>query len=180
MLLISICTVGQAFCPFKCQCDDRKMKVVCESEAHLDIIPITLNPGIKEIHLRGNQIRWDYYPFYLVDFFVDFRVKWVRFVRILITLPPDSFWPNFKIWPCFSQIWPLFGHFLNTFWPLFDLILTFAFDHVLVKFSEFWPDIFLNTLRPYLPLSWQKNCRLRTSEAFFCHLKDPFLSFHNE
>ena len=61
MLVISaICTWHgtAAFCPFKCHCDDQKMKVVCSSEAKLDIIPITLNPGIKEIHLRENQIRY--------------------------------------------------------------------------------------------------------------------------
>ena len=48
---------SEAYCPFLCECDDTKMKVVCSPKANLDIIPITLNPAIKEIHLRGNQIR---------------------------------------------------------------------------------------------------------------------------
>jgi hypothetical protein len=54
--LLAFKAVG-AFCPYSCDCDDTKMKVVCESKANLDIIPITLNPSIKEIHLRGNKIR---------------------------------------------------------------------------------------------------------------------------
>ena len=61
MLVISATSTWhgtEAFCPFKCHCDDQKMKVICTSEANLDIIPITLNPGIKEIHLRENQIRY--------------------------------------------------------------------------------------------------------------------------
>ena len=62
MLMIVVISMSawcgiEAFCPFKCHCDDQKMKVVCSAEANLDIIPITLNPGIKEIHLRENQIR---------------------------------------------------------------------------------------------------------------------------
>lgn len=47
----------EGFCPFLCECDDRNMKVICSADAHLDIIPITLNPSIKEIHLRHNKIR---------------------------------------------------------------------------------------------------------------------------
>ena len=49
--------LAKGFCPFLCDCDDRNMKVMCSKEAHLDIIPITLNPSIKQIHLRHNEIR---------------------------------------------------------------------------------------------------------------------------
>ena len=49
--------LAEGFCPFLCECDDRNMKVICSADAHLDIIPITLNPSIKEIHLRHNKIR---------------------------------------------------------------------------------------------------------------------------
>ena len=69
LLFLMALSATKAFCPFKCQCDDRKMKVVCSAEANLDIIPITLNPGIKEIHLRGNQIR--YFQSTLCTFFLS-------------------------------------------------------------------------------------------------------------
>jgi Leucine-rich repeat (LRR) protein len=77
MLVISATSTWhgtEAFCPFKCHCDDQKMKVICTSEANLDIIPITLNPGIKEIHLRENQIRTvdASFQFYGQLEFVDF------------------------------------------------------------------------------------------------------------
>jgi len=77
MLVISATSTWhgtEAFCPFKCHCDDQKMKVVCSAEANLDIIPITLNPGIKEIHLRENQIRTvdASFQFYGQLEFVDF------------------------------------------------------------------------------------------------------------
>ncbi len=47
----------QGFCPHHCDCDDTSMRVECFPEAKLDVIPITLNPSIKQIHLRGNKIR---------------------------------------------------------------------------------------------------------------------------
>ena len=58
ILLAALGSFSEAYCPFLCQCDDTKRKVVCSPKANLDIIPITLNPAIKEIHLRGNQIRY--------------------------------------------------------------------------------------------------------------------------
>ena len=84
MLVISATSTWhgtEAFCPFKCHCDDQKMKVICTSEANLDIIPITLNPGIKEIHLRENQIRYvtltyififGFKPIFCIDFEILF------------------------------------------------------------------------------------------------------------
>ena len=58
VLCVAFSAFSEAYCPFLCQCDDTKRKVVCSPKANLDIIPITLNPAIKEIHLRGNQIRY--------------------------------------------------------------------------------------------------------------------------
>ena len=58
LILVANLAFSGAFCPFQCHCDDHQKKVVCSKEAKLDIIPITLNPGIKEIHLHGNQIRY--------------------------------------------------------------------------------------------------------------------------
>ena len=49
--------IGQAvgFCPRECDCDGKN--VTCSSKGQLDIIPITLNPMIKRLTLKGNKIR---------------------------------------------------------------------------------------------------------------------------
>ena len=43
-----------AFCPHLCHCDDLQMIVTCPPESKLDVIPITLNPNLRELHLKGN------------------------------------------------------------------------------------------------------------------------------
>ena len=45
---------ADAFCPHLCHCDDLQMIVTCPPESKLDVIPITLNPNLKELHLKGN------------------------------------------------------------------------------------------------------------------------------
>ena len=47
---------SEAFCPHLCSCDDVVMTVTCSGEADLEVIPITLNPMIKRLDLRGNLI----------------------------------------------------------------------------------------------------------------------------
>ena len=47
---------ANAFCPHLCHCDDLRMVVTCPAESKLDVIPITLNPNLKELHLKGNII----------------------------------------------------------------------------------------------------------------------------
>ena len=42
-----------AFCPHLCHCDDLRMIVTCPQESKLDVIPITLNPNLRELHLKG-------------------------------------------------------------------------------------------------------------------------------
>lgn len=43
-------------CPNKCLCDDESLRVVCDA-ASLGVVPITLNPGLKELNLVDNQIK---------------------------------------------------------------------------------------------------------------------------
>ena len=45
---------ADAFCPHLCHCDDLQMIVTCPPESKLDVIPITLNPNLRELHLKGN------------------------------------------------------------------------------------------------------------------------------
>lgn len=40
----------------RCTCDDVKLRVVCSS-ASLDVVPITLNPNLKELSLENNLIK---------------------------------------------------------------------------------------------------------------------------
>ncbi|XP_053207451.1 insulin-like growth factor-binding protein complex acid labile subunit [Panonychus citri] len=44
-----------AFCPSNCHCDDNKLEAIC-SNATLTIVPITLNPNLRKIHLNFNAI----------------------------------------------------------------------------------------------------------------------------
>ena len=44
---------ANAFCPHLCLCDDLRMIVTCPRESKLDVIPITLNPNLRELHLKG-------------------------------------------------------------------------------------------------------------------------------
>lgn len=48
---------ANAFCPHLCHCDDLRMIVTCPQESKLDVIPITLNPNLRELHLKENKIR---------------------------------------------------------------------------------------------------------------------------
>ena len=45
-----------ALCPIRCTCDEGKLSVDCK-EAGLDLVPITLNPSLSELHLSRNQIK---------------------------------------------------------------------------------------------------------------------------
>ena len=47
---------ANAFCPHLCHCDDLRMIVTCPPESKLDVIPITLNPNLRELHLKGTII----------------------------------------------------------------------------------------------------------------------------
>lgn len=52
-----ICLVsGFSYCPQGCQCNDLQLKVVC-GEGDLDVLPIALNPSIKELIIVKNSIK---------------------------------------------------------------------------------------------------------------------------
>lgn len=42
-------------CPIRCECNDDSLTVTCDS-ANLDIVPITLNPELRRLHLSNNHI----------------------------------------------------------------------------------------------------------------------------
>lgn len=43
-------------CPIRCECNDESLRVVCNA-ANLDVVPITLNPELRELHLGNNHIK---------------------------------------------------------------------------------------------------------------------------
>ncbi|KAM7301267.1 leucine-rich repeat-containing protein 4C [Ixodes scapularis] len=55
-LLGFVAARAHAFCPVRCVCNDDKLTVQCAGAA-LDVIPITLNPEIRELHLTRNNIK---------------------------------------------------------------------------------------------------------------------------
>lgn len=54
--LSGIIGLSEAFCPIRCTCNDDELTVLCAGAA-LDVIPITLNPDIRELHLTRNNIK---------------------------------------------------------------------------------------------------------------------------
>ncbi|XP_013791695.1 leucine-rich repeats and immunoglobulin-like domains protein 2 [Limulus polyphemus] len=48
--------ITQGLCPIRCQCNEERLVVVCD-EAGLGVVPITLNPDLREFHLRKNNIK---------------------------------------------------------------------------------------------------------------------------
>ncbi|GAB6020212.1 hypothetical protein CHUAL_002933 [Chamberlinius hualienensis] len=56
LLVTSLSSVLEAICPSKCVCNDETLVVMCE-HANLDVVPITLNPGIKQLRLKNNNIK---------------------------------------------------------------------------------------------------------------------------
>ncbi|GIX81771.1 hypothetical protein CEXT_755461 [Caerostris extrusa] len=56
LLLVLCCTSVSALCPFRCLCNEDTLTVWCDGAA-LDVVPITLNPNLQELHLNGNKIK---------------------------------------------------------------------------------------------------------------------------
>ncbi|GFR15104.1 leucine-rich repeats and immunoglobulin-like domains protein 3 [Trichonephila clavata] len=56
LFLIICCTTVSCFCPFRCLCNEDTLTVWCDGAA-LDVVPITLNPVLQELHLNGNKIK---------------------------------------------------------------------------------------------------------------------------
>ena len=59
LVLISASFIGQLnasyFCPGKCVCDEVKTRAVC-SNLQIPVIPIMLDPKLKELYIANNQI----------------------------------------------------------------------------------------------------------------------------
>ncbi|XP_028966573.1 leucine-rich repeat-containing protein 15 [Galendromus occidentalis] len=56
LLLFGATSGWRGFCPLRCRCNDKELVVHC-NDAALDVIPITLNPGLRELHLARNTIK---------------------------------------------------------------------------------------------------------------------------
>ncbi|XP_064455673.1 slit homolog 3 protein-like [Ornithodoros turicata] len=56
LFMLNVIGYLEAFCPMRCTCNDEELTVQCAGAA-LDVIPITLNPGIRELHLTRNNIK---------------------------------------------------------------------------------------------------------------------------
>ena len=60
VVVVALATlIGQTdgFCPLECHCQARNVTCTPSDGRKLDIIPITLNPMIRRLTLRGNNIR---------------------------------------------------------------------------------------------------------------------------
>ncbi|XP_054167360.1 leucine-rich repeat-containing G-protein coupled receptor 4-like [Oppia nitens] len=49
-------TLIDALCPMRCNCNDERLIAFCNNSL-LDVVPITLNPELKELYLSNNQIK---------------------------------------------------------------------------------------------------------------------------
>lgn len=56
LCLLVWCGGSEGFCPFRCLCNEDTLTVWCDGAA-LDVVPITLNPILQELHLNGNKIK---------------------------------------------------------------------------------------------------------------------------
>lgn len=56
LIITTTVSISTALCPIRCTCDEGKLSVDCK-EAGLDLVPITLNPSLSELHLSRNQIK---------------------------------------------------------------------------------------------------------------------------
>lgn len=49
-------SLGSSLCPMRCACHEDKLVVNCQ-ESTLNVVPITLNPELRELYLSSNQIK---------------------------------------------------------------------------------------------------------------------------
>ena len=47
---------SDGFCPLACECNEVALSVSCAA-SKLEVLPITLNPGIQRLQLQHNNIR---------------------------------------------------------------------------------------------------------------------------
>ena len=55
-LLLMLVNLSASFCPLACECNEVALSVSCAS-SQLEVLPITLNPGIQRLQLQQNNIR---------------------------------------------------------------------------------------------------------------------------
>ena len=58
VVVVSLSSLPQSdgFCPLACQCNEVALSVSCAA-SQLEVLPITLNPGIQRLQLQNNNIR---------------------------------------------------------------------------------------------------------------------------
>ena len=58
LLLLSLTALptSDGFCPLTCECNEVALSVSC-AHSELEVLPITLNPGIQRLQLQHNNIR---------------------------------------------------------------------------------------------------------------------------
>ncbi|XP_022242145.1 chondroadherin-like [Limulus polyphemus] len=56
IMAISLRYTVLGLCPIRCQCNEERLVVICDG-AGLDVVPITLNPDLRELHLSKNSIK---------------------------------------------------------------------------------------------------------------------------
>ncbi|XP_022240574.1 slit homolog 1 protein-like [Limulus polyphemus] len=54
--IVCLWTEVATMCPMRCNCDDQSLRVLCR-DANLDVVPITLNPELRELILKNNHIK---------------------------------------------------------------------------------------------------------------------------
>ena len=55
-MLINLIDLLNAICPARCVCDENKSRVIC-TNSQFHVIPIMLNPWLKELYIANNQIK---------------------------------------------------------------------------------------------------------------------------
>ena len=56
LLLVVSLPPSDGFCPLACECNEVALSVSC-ARSQLEVLPITLNPGIQRLQLQNNNIR---------------------------------------------------------------------------------------------------------------------------
>merc|ERR1719277_1680696 len=55
-LFLFLLPCATPFCPLACECNEEVLSVSCAA-SQLEVLPITLNPGIQRLQLQRNNIR---------------------------------------------------------------------------------------------------------------------------
>merc|ERR1740123_2402130 len=86
LLILYSVKLSDGFCPIACECNEVALSVSC-AKSQLEVLPITLNPGIQRLQLQNNNIR-------AVDAALGFYAQ-LRYVDLshnqLISLPDRGF-----------------------------------------------------------------------------------------